>query len=66
MLIYALLFISDMGYMTMLYFAYSCKDHVIPGQVIIYNTIRVMTVRDLYVFHKLQVIYALMLIGISQ
>ena len=49
--------------MTMLYFIYSCKDHVIPGQVRIYNTVRVMTVRDLY---KLQVRYALMLIGISQ
>ena len=52
--------------MTVLYFTYICKDHVIPGQVIIYNTVRVMTVRDLYVFYKLQVIYVLMLIGISQ
>ena len=66
MLIYALLFISDMGYMTMLYFAYSCKDHVIPGQVIIYKTIRVMTFRDLYVFYKVQIRYELMDIGISQ
>ena len=49
--------------MTVVYFTYICKDHVIPGQVIIYNTVRVMTVRDLY---KLQVRYALMLIGISQ
>ena len=64
MLIYALLFISDMGYMTMLYFAYSCKDHVIPGQVIIYKTIRVMTFRDLYVFYKLQVRYELMTLAI--